>query len=183
MAVNLDFVSRNDYKSFKVARAKASESRLALYATEGDMAGIPKDLPALLSSFQQQMDELFERLISLEKKGFLGEQEIFPLVDCFETAGHYIVEIELPGFRREDLSLGIYRNMLVLEGFKREDEKLQAVQYICLERAFGRFCRTVEIPPMADVSGVKAQYSKGVLCVTFPKLVEAGAIIKDIPIE
>ncbi len=147
------------------------------------MAVIPKDLTELLSSFQQQMDELFARFYSLEKKVGPGEQEFFPLVDCFETADEFIVEIELPGFCREDLSLGIYRNMLVVEGCKREEDKEKTVNYICLERVFGRFCRTVDIPPMVDVSEVKARYRSGVLYVTFPKVAETRAIIKDIPIE
>lgn len=146
------------------------------------MAVIPKDLPDLLNNFREQMDELFEGLIMLERKGLPGEQEIVPPVDCFETADEYIMEIELPGCCREDLSLGIYRNMLVLEGTKREEEKEKAKNYICFERAFGRFCRTVEIPSMVDVAGVKARYSQGVLYVTFPKIDESRAIIKDIPI-
>lgn len=147
------------------------------------MALIPKDMPDLLHAFQQQMDGLFERLFSLEKKGNFGEREYSPLADCFETADQYIVEMELPGFCREDLSLRIFHNMLIVEGFKREEEKKQNVNYICLERAFGRFCRTVEIPPTVDFSGVKARYDKGVLAVAFPKMTEAMAILRDIPIE
>jgi HSP20 family protein len=147
------------------------------------MAVIPKDLPDLLSAFQRQMEELFERFLSLEIKGVPGEPEISPPVDCYETAGEFIVEIELPGFRREDLSLGICRNMLIAEGFKKEEEKGKKVRYICLERLFGRFCRTVEIPPAVDASRVTARYNKGILFVTFPKIAEAGAMIKNIPIE
>jgi HSP20 family protein len=147
------------------------------------MAAIPRDLPELLSVFQRQMDDLFERLFSLEKKGAYGEQEIVPPVDCFETADEFIVEIELPGFHREDISLGICRNFLVVEGFRREDEKGKSVRYICLERTFGRFCRTVEIPAMVDIAGAKARYIKGVLSVFFPRIAETSSIIKDIPIE
>lgn len=147
------------------------------------MAVVPKDLPDLLSAFQRQMEGLFERLLSLEKKSVPGEPEISPAVDCYETAGEFIVEIELPGFCREDLSLGISRNMLIVEGFKKQGEKGKKVHYICLERAFGRFCRTVEIPPSVDVSRVTARFNKGLLFVTFPKFAEAEAMIKNIPIE
>jgi HSP20 family protein len=147
------------------------------------MAAIPGDLTELLIVFQRQMDELFERLFSLEKKGAYGEQEIVPPVDCFETADEYIVEIELPGFCREDISLGICRNILVVEGLRREEEKGNTVRYICLERTFGRFCRTVEIPALVDIAGVKARYLNGVLSVSFPRIAETRSIIKDIPIE
>ncbi len=147
------------------------------------MAEIPKNFPDLLNILQRQMDELFERLLSLEKKGAAGEPEILPPVDCYETAGEFVVEIEVPGFCREDLSLSTCGNLLIAEGVKKEEEKGRKVRYICLERSFGRFCRTVEIPPALDVSGVTARYSKGILFITFPKIFEAGAMIKNIPIE
>jgi HSP20 family protein len=149
----------------------------------GNMAVIPRDLPDLLMTYQQQLNELFDRIFKLEKKGFPGEQEITPPVDCYETADQLIVEIELPGFNREDLKLGLIREVLIVEGVKREEEKKESVNFICLERTFGRFFRTVEIPPMVDFSGAKAWFSRGVLQVSFPKLAEAGPIIKDIPIE
>jgi HSP20 family protein len=147
------------------------------------MAAVPKDLPELLSVFQRQMDELFERLFSLEKKGFYGEQEMVPPVDCFETAEEFVVEIELPGLSREDISLGICRNFLVVEGLRREEKKGDTIRYICLERTFGRFCRTIEIPAMVDIAGVKARYLNGILTVYFPRIAETRSIIKDIPIE
>ena len=147
------------------------------------MAIVPKDLPDLLSAFHRQMEELFERLLSLEKKGVAGEPEISPPVDCYETADEFIVEIELPGFCAKDLSVGYFRNMLIVEGFKKEEEKGTKVRYICLERSFGRFCRTVEIPPAVDDSRVTARYEKGILFVIFPKIAETGAMIKNIPIE
>jgi HSP20 family protein len=150
---------------------------------EVDMALVPKDLPDLLHSFQQQMDEIFERLFPLERKGTFGEREYSPPVDCFETVDHYVVEMELPGFCRKDLRLSIFHNIMIVEGFKREEEKKKTVNYICLEREFGRFSRNVEIPPMVDLNGVKARYEKGVLVVSFPKITESSAIMKDIPIE
>lgn len=137
----------------------------------------------MLMTYQQQLNDLFERIFRLEKKGFPGEQEITPPVDCYETTDQFIVEIELPGFSPEDLKLGLIREVLIVEGIKREEEKKDSVNYICLERTFGRFFRTVEVPPMVDFSGAKAHFNRGVLQVAFPKLAEAGPIMKDIPIE
>ena len=155
----------------------------AICAQEGDMALLPKDLPDLFYSFQQQMDELFERFFPAEKKGNYGEREYLPLIDCFETVEHYIVEIELPGFCREDLNLTIFQNLLIIDGLKLEEEKKKTVNYICLEREFGRFSRTLEIPLIVDFCGVKARYEKGILSVSFRKISEAGVIMKVIPIE
>src|SRR5512139_581027 len=79
-----DSMQCNDLKTTVFAcRAGFLPERAAVQ--EGDMALVPKDLPDLLHSFQQQMDELFERLFPLEKRGNLGEREYSPPVDCFET--------------------------------------------------------------------------------------------------
>jgi HSP20 family protein len=94
-----------------------------------------------------------------------------------------VVEIELPGFAGEDISLSICCSMLVVEGIKREETRNCGVNYICLERHFGRFCRAIEIPPAVDMKRVSAKYEKGVLAVIFPKLHDKSIIIRNIPIE
>lgn len=147
------------------------------------MAVIPKDPLDWLILFRQQINEIFTFLSTLEGGEAQGDHEHTPFVDIFETADNFIVEIELPGFDRRDLSLSICCNMLVIEGVKREEPREHQVTYICLERRFGRFCRTVEIPPGVDPRGVRAGYEKGVLSVTFPKMKDKSAIIRKVPIE
>ena len=147
------------------------------------MAVIPKDPLDWLILFRQQINEIFTFLSSLENVEGQGDNEHTPFVDIFETADTFVVEIELPGFERRDLSLSVCCNMLVIEGVKREEPRDRQVTYICLERRFGRFCRTVEIPPGVDLKEIKASYQKGVLAVTFPRLKDKSAIIRRIPIE
>ena len=147
------------------------------------MAIIPKDPLDWLALFRQQINEVFKYLSTIELKDPYGEHEFIPLVDIFETAENFVVEIELPGFAGEDISLSICCSMLVVEGIKREGPRDCGVNYICLERHFGRFCRTIEIPPAVDMKRISAKYEKGVLAVTFPKLHDKSIIIRNIPIE
>ena len=146
------------------------------------MPVIPKDPLDWLILFRQQINELFTYLSSLEKGESQAESEHVPLLDIFETAEKFVVEIELPGFDRSDLSLTICCNTLVIEGVKREENKARPASYICLERRFGRFCRTVEIPPGVDIKGIIAHYEKGVLSVAIPRIKDKSAIIRNIPI-
>lgn len=146
------------------------------------MANIPKDPLDWMTLFQQQMDDLID-FISEEGGTDYGECDFVPPVDIFETADDFTVEIELPGFEKGDLTLRLCCNMLVIEGSKREECRDRGVSYICLERQFGRFCRTIEIPPTVDTGKVKAVYRKGILSVEFPRLSDKRKIIRDIPIE
>ncbi len=145
------------------------------------MAKIPSDPLDWLPLFRQQINEVFNYISAIELKEPSGEEYI-PLVDIFETAESFIVEIDLPGFAREDISLSICCSTLVVEGIKREEPRSDGVNFICLERHFGRFCRAIEIPPAVELDRVAARYEKGVLAVVFPKLLNKS-VIRNIPIE
>ncbi len=146
------------------------------------MAIIPKDPLDWLTLFRQQIDELFNYLSAIELKEPFGEHDYTPLIDVFDTAESHVVEIELPGFAREDISLSICCNTLIVEGTKREEPKKNCeVNYIRLERHFGRFFRAIEIPPGVDAERVSARYEKGVLAVGFPKILDKS-IIRNIAI-
>lgn len=147
------------------------------------MAVIPKDPLDWLILFRQQINEIFTFLSTIEGGGKQGDNDHTPFVDIFDTADMFVVEIELPGFERSDLNLSICCNMLVIEGVKRQEKSGGRVNYICLERRFGRFCRTVEIPPGVDIKGVRATYERGVLSVSFPRMKDKSAIIRKITIE
>lgn len=149
----------------------------------GDMTLIPKDPLDWLPFFRQQINVVFNYLSAIEVNETNGEHKYVPMVDIFETAENFVVEIDLPGFAKGDISLSICCNMLVAEGIKRQEPRSEEVNFICLERHFGRFCRVVEIPPAVDMNRVSAKYENGVLAVVFPKMNDKNAIIRNIPIE
>jgi HSP20 family protein len=63
------------------------------------------------------------------------------------------------------------------------EEAVAGVNYICLERSVGRFCRAVEIPPAADLDGVRARCRRGLLTVEFPWCKTSKTHIREITIE
>lgn len=146
------------------------------------MAVIPRYPLEWLNFFRQQMDEIFSYLSTLQGKE-LTDSDFSPSVDVFETAAHYVVEIDVPGFAPEDLSLTTCCNTMVVKGVKREDSGASGANYSCMERQFGHFCRTIEIPPAVDLDKVKARYEKGVLFITFPKMTDKNLLIREIQIE
>lgn len=146
------------------------------------MPVIPKDSLEWLRFFRQQIDEIFNRLSVIEHKECCGEQAYNPPVDVFETADTFGVEVDLPGFERNDLSVGICCNAIIVEGVKQEAPRGKSVNYICLERCFGRFRKTVELPPGVETDKARAKYDKGVLTVTFPLLKDENVVVRSIPI-
>jgi HSP20 family protein len=119
----------------------------------------------------------------MERNGTKEEHEYVPLVDIFETADSHVIEFELPGFDIRDLQLSTCCNTLILEGIKRREHPKRRFRFIRVERHFGHFSRIMEIPPMADISAVRAKYANGTLSVIFPYLKDRQNIIKNICIE
>ena len=146
------------------------------------MGVIPREPLEWLNLFRQQMDEIFRYLSTLEGRDGSAEQEHAPLVDIYETATSFVVEVELPGCDVKDITLSICCSTMVVEGLTREGT-VPGVNYICLERVTGRFCRAIEIPPAADLDKIEALYRRGLLTVTFPLSKESKAHIREIPIE
>lgn len=171
-------------KSFKTDYNCVYKVFMVVFVTlRGDMTLIPKDPLDWLPFFRQQINVVFNYLSAIEVNETNGEHKYVPMVDIFETAENFVVEIDLPGFAKGDISLSICCNMLVAEGIKRQEPRSEEVNFICLERHFGRFCRVVEIPPAVDMNRVAAKYENGVLAVVFPKMNDKNAIIRNIPIE
>lgn len=146
------------------------------------MAVIPKEPLDWLSLLHLQIDEVFDYIARTGRGERWGECEYLPAIDIFETQDEFTVEFEIPGCNRSDLSLKLCCNTLILEGVKRDDTR-DGVSYRCLERRFGRFCRTVEVPVTVDLGAAAAFFRQGVLVVTFPRLADRGKLIREIPIE
>ena len=113
----------------------------------------------------------------------LGETS-FIMLDLYETADHLVVEAEMPGVSEDDIKVYTSGDNLVIEGNKYERiEGEGKVNFLCMERSFGPFKRTVSIGSATDKSRIKAVYSKGILIVQIPKSKERREKTRWIEIE
>ena len=89
--------------------------------------------------------------------------------ESWETAHSVIVQLELPGMRKEDLDVSIHRGGLRIRGEKRPVGDEQGRLYGLMERAFGRFERTISLPHNIDAQRAEVSYQDGVVTVIVPK--------------
>lgn len=100
-------------------------------------------------------------------------------MDSYETETALVLELDLPGVEVSAINL-VQRGQLVqIEVEKQTDVPSEEARYICLERHFGRFRRTVHLPDNVDGSQLKAEYRCGVLRITCPKGHERRILIKE----
>ena len=96
-----------------------------------------------------------------------------PLVDITETETQYTISAEVPGVRREDLTLEIHEGTLTLRGEKKSEREETKERGRHLERSYGAFSRSFAMPSDAELSKVQATFTDGVLRIDVPKRPEA----------
>ncbi|MGA2562365.1 MAG: Hsp20/alpha crystallin family protein [Steroidobacteraceae bacterium] len=89
--------------------------------------------------------------------------------ECWETAYSVIVQIEVPGMSKDDLDVSIHRDGLRIHGERRSAADQQGRLYYLMERAFGRFERTISLPDNIDAPRAEVSYRDGVVTVIVPK--------------
>lgn len=120
-----------------------------------------------LTMLQQEVDRLFDGF-SRSLAGF-SPRTLMPSMDLAETDKEIELTAELPGMEEKDVQLNVVDNHLTIRGEKKNQREEKEKDYHLVERHYGSFTRTVELPPGVNPDSIKAVMSKGVLKVTVPK--------------
>jgi len=126
-----------------------------------------------LSSLQREFSKIFGQLSELDTSdaGGIGLGEWFPRVDVLETAKDVVVKVEAPGLAKSEIAVAFQGPKLILSGEKKQAKVDRSIRgYLCLERSFGKFSRSLYIDRAVDLTKATAALEAGVLTVTIPKL-------------
>lgn len=86
-----------------------------------------------------------------------------------ETENQIKATIELPGVSEKDVEVRIDDGVLTISGEKKEEQTEEKENYHFMERSYGAFRRSIQLPSSADTTQVRATFDKGVLTVVVPK--------------
>ncbi len=92
-----------------------------------------------------------------------------PPVDIYETDDALVLKAELPGVSKDDVSIDIHQNTLILRGQRKHEAEVKEENYHRVERAYGTFQRSFMLPTLVDQEHVQATYTDGVLELRLPK--------------
>ena len=120
---------------------------------------------------QEEVRRLFQELIHQPWGGRrVSETSNWqPCVDMCETPEAIIVEVELPGMRREDVRIELEGDVLHITGERRTASERQERNYYRLERSYGRFERQLRLPGSVAREAIRAEFDAGILIITLPK--------------
>ena len=91
-----------------------------------------------------------------------------PDVEVFERNGQYMVRADLPGMKKEDISVEVTDEELVLRGERKHEKEEKEEGYYKSERSYGSFYRTIPLPEGVKIDQAKAAVHDGVLEVQMP---------------
>ncbi|MDD2950567.1 MAG: Hsp20/alpha crystallin family protein [Sulfuricurvum sp.] len=134
----------------------------------------------------------FKELRSLEKR--IGEafssdlsKDVFssftPSVNTREGEYAYHIDVDLPGVKKEDISVKVENGVLTLKGERKEKNEVKKEDYYQCESNFGSFIRSFTLPSNVDTENIHAENKDGVLEVTLPKKESKDDTVKQIKVK
>ena len=141
----------------------------------------------LLTKFDpmREFKDLEERLESALKVPDLSSEfsSFKPSVNTREGEYAYHVEVDLPGVKKEDISVDIKDNVLTISGERKTKKEVKEKDYYKKESSYGKFQRSFTLPDNTDAENIEANSKDGVLEVVIPKMEKSKKETKKIKIK
>jgi len=137
-----------------------------------------------LMKLQEDLNRLFAEVSGHLSGGTLqGTTGWIPNVDLSEDSKEFVIRAELPGITAADLEVVLQEGQLHIRGEKKRLRHETQVRYLCLERSYGKFSRTIQLNVVLDIDAASARLHSGVLTVVLQKVVNRRRLEKIIPVE
>ncbi len=126
--------------------------------------------PLPFQRLSQEVDRLFDEMIHRPWGARRAVADWNPQLDLYETASAFILEADLPGVRKQDVSVTVEDGDLVLQGRRAATRSRTDANFHYHERHSGQFVRRLRLPTSVNPEQIRADFRNGVLRVTLPKL-------------
>ncbi len=103
------------------------------------------------------------------RRGLKAQLDWFPRLDMYEKNGNLLIEVELPGMKKEDIQVLVDNGDLVVQGDRKTESEVKEEDCYRLERSAGRFYRRIALPFEPKVEKIDVNFKEGVLEIRIPK--------------
>ncbi|MFA3781787.1 Hsp20/alpha crystallin family protein [Melioribacteraceae bacterium 4301-Me] len=104
-----------------------------------------------------------------------------PLSDIYEDNDNFVVRLDLPGVKKEDVKISYDDGQLIITGERKQEKETENHKFHRVERIYGKFYRSFVLPNKIKEGKISAEFKDGQLTITIPKAEEAKP--KEIPIK
>ena len=124
------------------------------------------------NDYNREIDNLYDRFFEpnfLPSSYLFGEGKLDPTLDISEGRKDITVKAEIPGIEAKDFDISIDGRLLTIKGEKKQEQKEEEETYYRVERSYGYFNRTIQLPAEVNPDKVDATYKRGVLKIKLRK--------------
>ena len=132
---------------------------------------------AFMRRFTEEMDRACAKLLPGTEEAYLWA----PTLEMTEKDGNFIVTLELPGLKKEEVKIEVTEEAIVVTGERKFEKEEKEEGFFRSERSYGEFYRRIPLPKDAKVDLIKAELNNGVLHITVP-VPPTKANVKQVPI-
>jgi len=130
--------------------------------------------PFEFDRIREEMDRLWDsfsegRPVRRSEDG----REWLPSVDVSETKNDLVIKAELPGLDPKDIDISMNNGYLAIKGEKKHEKEEKDENDHLIERSYGAFTRSVQLPREVQSDKITASFKNGILRITLPKSEEA----------
>ncbi|MGM0587015.1 MAG: Hsp20/alpha crystallin family protein [Bacteroidota bacterium] len=136
----------------------------------------PFDRDLSTRNFSDLLDDFFNEAVGTQGRG-----KFMPGMDVSETDDQYQISLEIPGMNKEDINISMEKGLLTISGEREMEKESEGKKYHRVERRYGKFSRSLQLPDNVDADSVKANYKDGILTISVAKSEEE--VKKQIEIE
>src|SRR4051812_39235879 len=126
------------------------------------MAIVRWDPARELDSLQSEFNRLFDSFIGNGRADVRARRWV-PAIDLVETDEHLVLRADLPGLSKDDVDIEVKDDVRTLSGERKAEHEDKADGFYRVERAFGRFSRSLSLPHGIDPDAIDADFTDGVL--------------------
>ncbi len=137
-----------------------------------------------LQELKKEMDRIWQEFFG---KSYLPEKwitfEWSPAIDVSETDNEVLVKVDLPGVNPDDIEISLSENILTIKGEKKKEEEEKKENFYRMERYYGSFMRSIQLPCEIEEDKISATYKDGVLKIVLPKKPEEKKKVIKVKVE
>lgn len=129
-------------------------------------------------SFEEQKKNNLKFIINDEYKKHRDDSYCFkPFADMYESAGKIVIQVELSGVKKENLNIELGDGFIEISGVKTKDKDIAQKEenYQRMERSYGFFKRSFNLPKNIIAENINASFKDGVLDIVIPKNTDINA--------
>lgn len=124
-----------------------------------------------ITMLQDRINRLFEDAFPGPSRGEedLAECDWKPLVDIHDSVEGVVLQMDLPGVAKEDVSVEVKNSQLIIQGQRPAPTDVHNDQYYRRERVCGTFRRTFTLRSSIAPDAIRASFKNGVLTIVVPE--------------